>query len=229
MIFRAVSRRLSVLLVAPLLVCAPAAFAQKPPKDKSPEQKSPEKEKQTVYDFSLVDLNGKVVSLSAYKGKVLLIVNLASQSVYRSQIDALSELQKNYESKGLVVLGIPSADFGKQELKDTPAVRTYYLDTAKVTFSVFAPATLTGVQAIPLYHFLCDPKQSVPGGELHWSFTKFLISRDGKPLARYEVGEDPAEAEFHVLVEKALDGKFKPAGAKHADGPGGGDDDDDGL
>ena len=223
MIFRAISRRLSAFLVAPLLVCAAAAIAQKPP------QKPAEKPKQTVYDFSLVGFDGKVVSLSDYKGKVLLIVNLASQSVYRSQTDALSELAKTYASQGLVVLGIPSAEFGGQELKDAAAVRAYYLDTAKVAFPVFAPAALTGVNAIPLYHFLTDPKESVPGGELHWNFTKFLIGRDGKPLARYEVGEDPADVDFHVLVEKALAGKLKPHGGKGPEKSSSrGDDDDDG-
>src|ERR1700744_1791140 len=230
MIFRAISRRLCLLLVASLAVSA-SGSAQKPStKDqKSSEQKPPQKEKQTAYDFSLVDLDGKTVSLSAYKGKVLLIVNLASQSVYHSQIDALNDLAKSYESQGLVVLGIPSAEFGGQELKDTAAVRKYYLDTAKVTFTVFAPATLTGVNAIPLYHFLTDPKAGLPGGELHWSFTKFFIGRDGKPLARYEVGDDPADVDFHVLVEKALDGKLKPKGGKGPEQSGGDDDDDDGL
>jgi glutathione peroxidase len=210
-----------------MLVCASVGIAQKPPQQKPPEQKPAEKPKQTIYDFSLVGLDGKVVSLSAYKGKVVLLVNLASQSVYRSQIDALSDLAKSYESQGLVVLGIPSAEFGGQELKDTAAVSKYYLDTAKVTFTVFAPATLTGVNAIPLYHFLTDPKAGLPGGELHWNFTKFLIGRDGKPLARYEVGEDPADIDFHVLVEKALAGKLKPHGGKSEEKSAGGDDDDD--
>jgi glutathione peroxidase len=227
MIFRAISRRLPAFLVAPMLVCASVGIAQKPPQQKPPEQKPAEKPKQTIYDFSLVGLDGKVVSLSAYKGKVVLLVNLASQSVYRSQIDALSDLAKSYESQGLVVLGIPSAEFGGQELKDTAAVSKYYLDTAKVTFTIFAPATLTGVNAIPLYHFLTDPKAGLPGGELHWNFTKFLIGRDGKPLARYEVGEDPADIDFHVLVEKALAGKLKPHGGKSEEKSVGGDDDDD--
>ena len=223
MIFRAISRRLLAFLVAPLLVSTSVAFAQKPP-----QEKPKEKPKQTIYDFSLVGLDGKVVSLSAYKGKVVLLVNLASQSVYRSQIDALSDLAKSYESQGLVVLGVPSAEFGGQELKDTAAVSKYYLDNAKVTFTVFAPATLTGVNAVPLYHFLTDPKEGLPGGELHWSFTKFLIGRDGKPLARYEVAEDPADVDFHVLVEKALAGKLKPHGGKSEEKSGGDDDDDDG-
>src|ERR1700722_4786220 len=73
----------------------------------------------TIYDYSLVRLDGKEVSLSIYKGKVLLIVNLASQSLYKNQLAALDDLQKTYADKGLVVLGIPSDDFGKQELADS--------------------------------------------------------------------------------------------------------------
>lgn len=197
-----------------VIACHPCAFSQK------------SSSKQTVYDFSLVDLNGKVVSLSAYKGKLLLIVNLASQSVYHDQIAALNELAKSYESQGLVVLGIPSSDFGGEELKDAAAVRNYYLDTAKVTFPVFAPAKLTGVDTIPLYHFLCDPKQSVPGGNAHWNFTKFLVNREGKPLARYEVSDDPSDIDFHVNIEKALAGKLKPPSPKSGGEPDDSGDDD---
>jgi glutathione peroxidase len=173
--------------------------------------------KQTVYDFSLVDINGKVVPLSIYKGKVLLIVNLASQSTYRDQIGALNDLEKNYAGSGLVVLGIPSSDFGDKELKDTAALHEYYNNTAHVQFPLFAPAKLHGVDTIPLYSFLCDPKVSVPGGDLHWNFTKFIIDREGKPLARYEVSEDPADLSFGVNVELALAGKLKKQLAKERD------------
>ena len=166
--------------------------------------------KKTVYDFSLVDMDGKVVPISTYKGKVLLIVNLASQSTFNSQIAALNDLEKTYAPQGLVILGIPSADFGRQELKDAAAVRKYYADVAHAQFSVFADATLVGVHSIPLYQFLCDPKRSVPGGDIHWNYTKFLIDREGKPLARYEVAVDPADINFHVTIESALAGKLKP-------------------
>lgn len=182
--------------------------------------------KQTVYDFSLVDINGKTVPLSNYKGKVLLIVNLASQSSYRDQISALNDLQNAYSGQGLVVIGIPSSDFGGKELKDASAVRQYYLDKLHVAFPLFAPARTRGVETIPLYTFLCDAKASLPGGELHWSFTKFIIDRDGKPLARYEVSEDPAEVSFHLTVESALAGKLKlekkkdESASDHEDGQG---------
>ena len=167
--------------------------------------------KKTAYNYTLVDMDGKVVPLSNYKGKVLLIVNLASQSQFTSQIAALSELQKTYASAGLVVLGIPSADFGGEELKDPAAVRKYYSEVAHAGFTVFASATTSGVHAIPLYQFLCDPKDSLPGGGLHWNFTKFLIDRDGHPVARYEVALDPADLDFHVTIESALAGKLKPS------------------
>src|SRR5580700_7922957 len=115
-------RRFVVLFLATILASAVAAL---------PDEKSP---KQTVYDFSLVDINGKTVPLSSYKGKVLLIVNLASQSTYRDQISALNDLQNAYGSQGLVVIGIPSSDFGGKELMDATAVRQYYLDQLHVAF-----------------------------------------------------------------------------------------------
>jgi len=169
----------------------------------------PDQKHQTVYDFSLVDINGKTVPLSTYKGKVLLIVNLASQSTYRDQISALNDLQNTYSAQGLVVIGIPSSDFGAKELTDTSAVRQYYSDKLHVDFPLFAPAKTQGVEAIPLYTFLCDPKSGVPGGQLHWSFTKFIVDREGQPLARYEVSQDPQDPAFQLVVESALTGKLK--------------------
>jgi glutathione peroxidase len=204
-------------LLAIVLACSFSLFA-----DESPAKK-------TVYDFSLVDMEGKVVPLSSYKGKVLLIVNLASQSQFTGQIAALNQLEKTYTAQGLVILGIPSGDFGSEELKDPAAIRKYYAEVVHAEFPVFASATLTGVHAIPLYQFLCDPKESVPGGDVHWNFTKFLINREGQPLARYEVGTDPADLDFHVTIESALAGKLtaqKPAAKSEAEGAPADDDDD---
>lgn len=187
----------------------------------------PKPSKQSVYDFSLVDINGKTVPLSNYKGKVMLVVNLASQSTYRDQISALNDLQNAYSGQGLVVIGIPSSDFGGKELTDAAAVRQYYIDKLHVAFPLFAPARTRGVETIPLYAFLCDAKASLPGGELHWSFTKFIVGRDGQPLARYEVSEDPEEAGFHVIIESALAGKLKKQAEPPKDVPAGDADDDD--
>ena len=183
----------------------------------------------TVYDYSLVTLEGKDVSLSTYKGKVLLIVNLASQSIYKEQLNALNELQKLYGDKGLVVVGIPSGDFGGQELGDNKAVQNFYVTLQHVDFPVFSKAALRGKDSIPLVHFLTDPKEGAGGGDIHWNFTKFLVDRQGQPVLRFEPDSDPSDPEFHVTVEQVLNGTFKKsAPKKDSSTPPGGDDDDDG-
>jgi len=196
----------------------------------TPAVKEKQEKHKSVYDYSLVGLDGKVISLSTYKGKVLLIVNLASKSIYNDQIAALNDLQKTYSGKGLVILGIPSSNFGSEELTDTAAIEKYYHDTAKATFTIFSKASLRGDDEIPLAHFLTDPKESVSGGEIHWNFTKFLVNREGKPILRYESDSDPADPEFRVTMEKVLDGTFKKGGGDKGPTPaaGGDDDDDDG-
>jgi glutathione peroxidase len=208
-----------------LLVCGLPAMAEN---KKAENQKSEAaKPKKTVYDYSLIDLDGKEISLSAYKGKLLLIVNLASQSIYHDQIDALNALQKDYSDQGLVVIGIPSSDFGGEELKDPAALRKYYRETAHMTFSIFASATLRGVNEIPLYRFLTDPKDGLPGGDVHWNFTKFLVDKDGLALARFELAEDPGDVDFHVIIEKALAGKLKKKAGGGKDDKSSDDDDGD--
>lgn len=224
-------RSFTALLLAVFLFGSLTTHAEKRETKGHPDTSQTANPKETVDDFSLVDQDGKVVSLSDYKGKVLLIVNLASQSIYSSQIAALNDLQKTYGPKGLQVIGIPSSDFGNEELKDAASMRKYYTDSAHVDFPVFASAKITGVNAIPLYQFLCDPKQSVPGGDIAWNYTKFLIDRNGTPLARYALDVDPADVDFHVAVESALSGKFKkPSGGgekKQPAGNGESEDDDD--
>jgi glutathione peroxidase len=184
----------------------------------------------TVYDYSLAALDGKEVSLAAYKGKVLLIVNLASQSIYKNQISALEDLQNLYEDKGLVVVGIPSGDFGGQELADNKAIQGFYIDAQHVNFHVFAKAALRGKDSIPLVHFLTDTKDGTGGGDIHWNFTKFLVDRQGQPVLRSEADSDPADPEFRVTLEQVLNGTFKKKDApkKDSGSPADEDDNDDG-
>jgi glutathione peroxidase len=225
-----IKRGFLVVTLAMLSACGLHASADKPKAENQKEENKKTdaaKPKKTIYDYSLVDLDGKEIPLSSFKGKLLLIVNLASQSIYHDQIEALNELQKTYADQGLVVVGIPSADFGGEELKDPAALRKYYRETAPVTFPIFASAQLRGMNEIPLYRFLTDPKQSVPGGDIHWNFTKFLVDRQGIPLARFEVHEDPADVDFHVTVENALAGKLKKKGESGKDDKAAGDDSDD--
>src|SRR6516164_5918235 len=119
-----------------------------------------EKPEKTVYDYSLVDLNGKEVSLSAYKGKVLLIVNLASQSIFHDQNAMLEELQKTYQDQGLVVLGVPSNDFGAQEPGTDADIRKVYQTDSHPGFPVFARVSVRGKDQAALFSFLTADKKS---------------------------------------------------------------------
>ncbi len=182
----------------------------------------------TVYNYSLVDSKGVVVPLTNYKGKTLIIVNLASASVYHRQIAELEALQRLYRDKGLIVLGIPSTDFGKQELTDNAAIQQYYTTSEHTTFMIFSRSTVRGKEVLPLISFLTDPKTGLPGGEIHWNFTKFLIDREGQPVLRFEADTSPADPQFRVLLEKVIDGTFKKKDAKiDASTPGKEGDDDD--
>jgi glutathione peroxidase len=207
-------RRAAAILV---LLSIPALLAsnQPPPRKKS------------VYDYSLVGTDGKEVSLATYKGKVLLIVTLASQSVYASQIAALKQLASEYGDKGLVLLGVPSGDFGSEELADNAAIEKYYKDTQKVNFPVFAKTSVRGKDEIPLVKYLTDPKSGGIAGDVHWSFTKFLIDREGHPVLRLEADSDPADPDFKVIVEQVLNGTFKKKSPEKDSAPSGDDRDDD--
>lgn len=169
-----------------------------------------EKPAKTIYDYSLVGFDGKEVSLSAYKGKTLLIVNLASQSIFHEQNAMLDELQKTYNDQGLVVVGIPSNDFGAQEPGTDAEVQKLYDKDMHLGFPVFARISVRGKDLSPLYAFLTGDKKSSTGGDVHWSYTKFVVDRTGKVVARFEPQVVPNAPEVRVTIEDVLAGKFKP-------------------
>ena len=176
-----------------------------------------EKPAKTVYDYSLVDLSGKEVSLSAYKGKVLVIVNLASQSIFQEQNAMLEELQKTYKDQGLVVLGVPSNDFGAQEPGTDADVKKNYSQDQHLIFPVFARVSVRGKDQVPLYAFLTGEKKAPTGGDVHWNYTKFVVDRTGKVVARFEPHVLPNAPEVRVTIEDVLAGKFKPPVPKEDD------------
>lgn len=169
-----------------------------------------DKPAKTVYDYSLVEFDGKEVSLSAYKGKVLLIVNLASRSIFHEQNAMLDELQKTYKDQGLVVVGVPSNDFGVQEPGTDAEVQKLYDKDLHLGFPVFARASVRGKDQAALYAFLTGDKKSATSGDVHWSYTKFVIDRTGKVVARFEPHILPNAPEVRVTIEDVLSGKFKP-------------------
>jgi glutathione peroxidase len=184
---------------------------------------------QSLYSFSLVKPGGEVVPLSEYKGKVVVIVNLAGKSTFADQIPALIKLQDKYKDQGLVVLGVPSNDFGAEEPGDDAAIQKFYSDQ-HVDFPVMAKSAVCGKDELPVYSFLTSAAKGAKGKEpaapndVHWSFTKFIVTREGQVGARFEPDVAPDSPEFQIAIEKALAGKLK-LGAKP--GPGAGGDDDD--
>jgi glutathione peroxidase len=158
----------------------------------------------TVLDYIPLSIDGKALPLATYRGKVLLIVNVASNSIFTPQYQGLEALNQKYKDQGLVILGFPSNDFGQEEPAANDAIKQF-VTKYKVTFPMFAKVLLTGEHMAPLYQFLTD-KQANPntGGPIRWNFTKFLVSRDGKVAARFEPDVTPDAPELAAAIEKAL-------------------------
>ena len=173
----------------------------------------------TVLDYIPLSIDGKPVPLASYRGKVLLIVNVASHSIFTPQYEALQTLYAKYKEQGLVVLAFPSNDFGQEEPDGSDAIQKFVADKYKVTFPMFAKVSLTGEHVAPLYQFLID-KQANPntGGPIRWNFTKFLVDREGKVVQRFEPDVTPDAPELASAIEKALRGEKEKHESDRASG-----------
>jgi glutathione peroxidase len=162
----------------------------------------------TVLDYIPLSIDGKPLPLATYRGKVLLIVNVASHSNFTPQYEGLETLFQKYKDQGLVVLGFPSDDFGKEEPDGNDAIKKFVAEKYKITFPIFAKVPLAGEHMAPLYQFLTD-KQANPttGGPIRWNFTKFLVDREGKVVQRFEPDVTPDSPELAEAIEKALRGE----------------------
>jgi glutathione peroxidase len=162
--------------------------------------------KSTLYDIPLKDINGKSTSLKAYKGKALLVVNVASKCGYTPQYSALEAIQKKYKNKGLVVLGFPCNDFGSQEPGTNEEIQQFCSSKYNVTFPLFDKLHVKGPEQHPLYKALTGEDAPFPG-EVKWNFGKFLISKDGKIVKRFESKTTPDSPEVTEAIEAALASK----------------------
>ena len=182
------------------------------------------KEEKTAYDYNLPGADGKDIPVANYKGKYIVIVNLARKSSYNDQLPALIKLNDTYKNKGLVVIGIPSNDFGGEEPGKDAEIQKAYLDV-KVDFPVMAVSKVSGDDALPIATFLTKSKGAPAGGPVHWNYTKFIIDKKGAVVARLGPDVAPDSPEFLSTIDQVLDGTFKPA--KKGDKAGNGDEDDD--
>jgi glutathione peroxidase len=139
----------------------------------------------TAHDFSAVDIGGSERHLSDYKGKVLLIVNTASQCGFTPQYGPLQELYDTYSSRGLVILGFPCDQFGHQEPGTEEEIAEFCDSRFGVTFPMFSKIDVNGRNAHPLYRWLKSEKSGLIGGAIKWNFTKFLVDAEGNVVKRY--------------------------------------------
>ena len=158
-----------------------------------------------VYDFTMRDIDGKEVSLSTFKGKVLLIVNVASRCGFTGQYAGLEKLYNTCTNRGFVILGFPANNFLGQEPGTEAEIKNFCTLTYGVTFPMFAKISVKGKDIHPLYAFLTsketDPKFS---GAISWNFNKFLIGRNGAVVGRFGSRTTPDDKELVEAVEQAL-------------------------
>src|SRR5271166_4903689 len=157
-----------------------------------------------IYDFTLPNIDGKPMPLAEFKGKVVLMVNVASQCGYTPQYTALEALYEKYKTQGFVIVGFPANNFGAQEPGTNEEIKTFCKSKYSVTFPMMAKVSVKGDDATPLYQFLTS-KAANPAtdGEIKWNFTKFLVDRDGNVIARFEPKVTPEDPALVSAVEKA--------------------------
>ena len=159
----------------------------------------------SVYDFTLNSIEGQPTSLAKFRGKVVLLVNVASRCGFTPQYSALEKVYEAYKDRDFVIVGIPANNFGGQEPGSNQEIKTFCSTKYNVTFPMMAKVSVKGEDKTPLYQFLTD-KSANPqtGGEIQWNFTKFLISPDGRPVARFEPQVTPDDPEVTSAIEKEL-------------------------
>ena len=159
----------------------------------------------SVHEITLDSLTGTPTPLASFKGKVMLLVNVASQCGYTYQYEGLQALYVKYKDQGLVVAGFPANNFGAQEPGSNAEIGAFCKAKFGVTFPMFSKISVKGSDKAPLYQFLTD-KNANPktGGEIPWNFTKYLVDRDGKVLARFDAPVEPNAKELVSAIEAAL-------------------------
>jgi glutathione peroxidase len=187
-------RTLSFALAASAALCLPTvSFAQGEKTVKSP------------LEFNLKTIDGKDAPLSAYKGKVVLLVNVASYCGNTPQYKGLQALYEQHAKDGLVIVGVPANQFGKQEPGTDAEIKEFCDTNYKITFPMMSKIVVKGKGIDPLYKHLTSKETNGKfAGDITWNFEKFLIGRDGQVIARFAPGVNPESEDFKNAIKKAL-------------------------
>jgi len=157
----------------------------------------------SIYDLTVKNIEGKEFSMSQYKGKTLLIVNVASKCGFTSQYKGLEELYEKYKSQDFMVLGFPSNEFSNQEPGDEEEIKSFCSLTYDVQFDMFSKVEVNGEDAAPLYKYLKEQQSGILGSQkIKWNFTKFLVDKNGNVIDRYAPVTKPKALEKDI--EKIL-------------------------
>ncbi len=160
---------------------------------------------ESIYDFTMKNIDGKDVPLSKYKGKVVLIVNVASRCGFTPQYKDLEALYRRYKERGFVILGFPANNFGSQEPGTNAEIKEFCSTTFGVTFDMFSKISVKGDDEHPLYRFITS-KNTDPqfAGDIQWNFQKYLVSRDGKIVGKFLSAVKPLSEEVTGSIEREL-------------------------
>ncbi len=187
-----------------LAICGVVGFAYAYGFILNPSPATPPREN-SMYEFTMKDIDGKDIKLDAYKGKVVMIVNTASRCGNTPQYEGLQALYDKYNEKGFVVLGFPANNFMGQEPGSDEDIKEFCTLNYNVTFPMFSKISVKGTDQHPFYSFLTH-KETNPGfdGDITWNFEKFLTDRNGKIIARFTPKTKPEDAKVVEAIEKAL-------------------------
>ncbi|MDQ4120646.1 MAG: glutathione peroxidase [Acidobacteriota bacterium] len=165
----------------------------------------PPKKAKTIYDFTVKDIDGNNVKLKKFKGKVALVVNVASKCGFTPQYEGLQAIYEKYKAQGFVVLGFPANNFKGQEPGTNEEIKEFCESKYKVTFPLFAKISVKGDDQEPLYKYLTS-KETNPefAGDITWNFNKFLVDKNGKIIARFTSKDTPQSEAVTQAIEKAL-------------------------
>ncbi|MEN8153705.1 MAG: glutathione peroxidase [Acidobacteriota bacterium] len=159
----------------------------------------------SIYDFTMNDIDGNPVKLDKYRGKVVMIINVASKCGLTKQYIGLQEIYKNYMNNGFVILGFPANNFLRQEPGSDSEIKEFCSLNFGVKFPMFSKISVKGKKIHPLYKFLTG-KETNPGfsGKIRWNFDKFLFNKKGKPIARFHPKIKPLDTKITEIIEAEL-------------------------
>jgi glutathione peroxidase len=158
----------------------------------------------SALDFTMKDIDGNDVDLAQYRGKVVMIVNVASKCGLTPQYAGLQKLHEQYADQGLAILGFPANEFLSQEPGTNPEIKQFCQKNYGVQFDMFAKVVVKGKGMCPLYQYLTSKERGEMGGEISWNFAKFLLDRDGKLIARFGPRTKPLDEKIVTAIEGAL-------------------------